>query len=282
MLKNMPLPVIFHRMDIPYGARCPMLPSRREAVRKIAHQRERSQGQEMNLSYRLRTVASFVPEGSVVADIGTDHGYIPIYLCKEGKIERALAVDVKEDPLERAREHIADYGLEDKIEIRLSDGMKSLRPGEADTAVIAGMGGELTIRILTEGKHMWTSIKRWILSPQSEIHKVRAFLREYGFPTEKEAMVMEDGKYYTVICAAGWDQTQASAEKNPVYDCYGEYLIRTGNPVLAGYLEREKGQKEQILKGLETGADRSEKAAVRIEELKQELEWIKEAQNEMQ
>lgn len=236
----------------------------------------------MNLSYRLKTVASLVPEGSSIADIGTDHGYIPIYLKLEGKIQKALAVDVKEGPLERAKEHIQDYGLEESIETRLGDGLKEVKEGEADTVVIAGMGGELTIRILTEGRHMWPSIKKWILSPQSEIHKVRAFLRENGFPVEKESMVIEDGKYYTVIAAQGWDPYAAVKEENPVYDCYGEYLIRTGNPVLAGFLEREKGQKEQLLNSLKKETEKSERTEERIRQLKQELNWIKEAQDEMQ
>lgn len=236
----------------------------------------------MNLSYRLRTVASLVAKGSCMADIGTDHGYIPIYLAKEGIIKKALAMDVRKGPLKRAEEHIREYGLEDIIEIRLSDGMKELKAGEADTVVIAGMGGELIIRILTEGRHMWPFVKKWILSPQSDIYKVRAFLRENGFLTEKETMVMEEGKYYTIMSVEAWDERSAQKEGKEVYDYYGEYLIHTGNPVLAGYLEREKEQKEVLLNSLGADGTMTEKAAARKKELEQELNRIKEARDEMQ
>ena len=119
----------------------------------------------MKLSKRLELVASFVPEGSRIADIGTDHGYIPIFLTEKGICQSALAMDVREGPLSRAREHIREKNLEDRIQVRLGDGLKELRPGEADTVVIAGMGGQLVIHILEEGRHMWDSVKTWILSP---------------------------------------------------------------------------------------------------------------------
>ena len=97
----------------------------------------------MKLSHRLETIASFVPKGSIVADIGTDHGYIPIWLLQQKIAVKAIAMDIGEGPLKRAREHIVLYGLEDLIETRLSNGLSGLYPKEADTVVIAGMGGEL-------------------------------------------------------------------------------------------------------------------------------------------
>ena len=105
----------------------------------------------MKLSKRLETVASFVPKGSNIADIGTDHGYVPIYLVREGQAEHAVAMDVRKGPLERARAHVAEAGLGSRIDVRLSDGLAGLKPGEADCVVIAGMGGELIIHILEEG-----------------------------------------------------------------------------------------------------------------------------------
>ena len=99
----------------------------------------------------------------------------------------------------RAKEHIREHGLEDRISARLGDGLEKLEPGEADAVVIAGMGGELVIRILEGGKRLWEDVRDWILSPQSELEKVRRFLWENGFETAAEAMVEEDGKYYTVM-----------------------------------------------------------------------------------
>ena len=92
----------------------------------------------MKLSHRLETIASFVRRGSIIADIGTDHGYIPIYLVKEGISPRALAMDVRKGPLERAKRHVHEYGLEDRICLRQSDGLHKL---EAGVAFCAGMLG---------------------------------------------------------------------------------------------------------------------------------------------
>lgn len=153
----------------------------------------------MHLSKRLERVASFVKEGSVVADIGTDHGYIPIYLVKEKRAVSAIAMDVRTGPLSRAKEHIAEYGLTDRISVRLSDGLEKLCPNEADTVVIAGMGGELMIRILRQGRHMWESVRQWVLSPQSELAQVRRFLAQESFLIEKEDMLEEDGKFYVIL-----------------------------------------------------------------------------------
>ena len=97
----------------------------------------------MQISKRLRTVASFVTEGNSIADIGTDHAYVPIFLAKEGKITKALAMDIKKGPLERAKTHIQKQGLSDMIEVRLSDGLSAFQKGEAETIIISGMGGAL-------------------------------------------------------------------------------------------------------------------------------------------
>ena len=112
----------------------------------------------MELSKRLQAVADLVTAGCRVADVGTDHAYIPIALVQEGRIPGAVAMDVNTGPLERARLHVAENRLEEKIELRLSDGLAALSPGEADSVVIAGMGGGLVIRILTEGAQTATYI----------------------------------------------------------------------------------------------------------------------------
>src|SRR5699024_7353656 len=108
-------------------------------------------GENMELSKRLNAVASLVTDGYRLADIGTDHAYIPIFLVSTGKIPAAVAMDVNRGPLLRAEENIRTYGLEKRIATRISDGFAALEKNEADSAVIAGMGGLLTIRILKEG-----------------------------------------------------------------------------------------------------------------------------------
>ena len=143
----------------------------------------------------------FVTPGNRLADVGTDHGYIPIALCLEGVIPSALAMDVNPGPLERAKEHIQQFDLETDIHTRLSDGVQALCPGEADSVLIAGMGGALTVKILEAGEKVLASVKELILQPQSEIDKVRSYLLTHGYVIVGEKMVYEDGKYYPAMRA---------------------------------------------------------------------------------
>lgn len=222
----------------------------------------------MELSKRLNAVASLVTEGASVADIGTDHGYIPIYLVKQGIINKAIAMDVNEGPLERARMHIIGYGLKNQIEVRLSNGFAKLQCGEVDTAIIAGMGGGLTIRILMEGKEVVDSLSYLILQPQSEIDEVRKYLWEQNLKILREDMVQEDGKFYPIMLVVHGEE----GEREPYRDyelLYGPLLIREGHPILQKFLERELSIKDSILKQLSRHTE-SESAKYRIDQIKKE------------
>ena len=232
----------------------------------------------MELSRRLAAVAGMVTCGYRLADIGTDHAYIPISLVGEGRVPSAIAMDVNRGPLLRAEANIRGAGYEDRITTRISDGFLALKEGEADAAVIAGMGGGLTIRILQEGAGVVRTLKECILQPQSEIEKVRAFLLQEGFSFLAEDMVEEDGKYYPVIKTAPpgvcgrQDNSRTCGEKAEWTETelrYGKLLLRGGNPVLRNYLEREIRIRAGIIKELEkSGSGRS---AQRIRELKDEM-----------
>lgn len=239
----------------------------------------------MKLSHRLEVIASFVKPGSRLADIGTDHGYIPIYLAQEGVILSGLAMDVREGPLSRARSHIEEAGLSEKIKTRLSDGLSELSSNEADTVVIAGMGGELEIHILEEGRHVWETVSQWVLSPQSDLDRVRQYLLKNGFSIDREEMVKEDGKFYTIMDVSGPKTTEPEKCRREEYEkecyyLYGKKLIEASHPVLAEFLDREKKTVLEILKSLEL--QMTESARIRSEELLKKLQRIEEAQHEMQ
>lgn len=221
-----------------------------------------------SLSDRLELVASFVKPGSRVADVGTDHGFVPIALVKRGIAEKAFAMDVRPGPLSRAREHIGQYHLEEKIEVRLSDGVRELKAGEADTVIAAGMGGQLIVHILQDGRNLWKDVAHWILSPQSEPDKVRYFLQENGFFIEREAMVEEEGKYYVALDAVRGVMEPLSAWQA----LYGPRLLENRDPVLRRFLEREEKQCWQILTGLE--GQKSRTAEARSRQLKEKLAWV--------
>lgn len=234
----------------------------------------------MRLSNRLETIVSLVQRGSRIADVGTDHGYVPIALIDRQIAEAAIALDVREGPLERAAAHICLHGLEKQIELRLSDGLDALTPGEADTVIIAGMGGELALHILEQGRHMWDSVEHWILSPQSDLLKVRRYLADRGFPIVREAMVEEDGKYYTIMETAGQRMQAAGPAFTETGLFYGSYLIQTKDPVLAAYLRKEQEMLTGILSSLQD--QHSGRSEDRRRELEHALGRIKEAQHEMQ
>ncbi|WP_207727374.1 tRNA (adenine(22)-N(1))-methyltransferase [Clostridium vitabionis] len=231
---------------------------------------------KIELSARLRMIASFVPEGAVVADIGTDHGFLPIRLLQDGAAARALALDVREGPLAAAREHILLAGLSDQIETRLSDGFAALHPGEADTAVIAGMGGALIVRILTEGEETARSMRHLILSPQSEIDEVRRYLDGAGYEIAREKMLTDMGKYYLVMDVV---PGKASAPLDETEIRFGRELIRGKDPVFLEYLDREENLCGTILDALRAaGTDR---ASARVGEIRGYLALIEDARRRM-
>ncbi len=226
----------------------------------------------MELSKRLTAVAGLVTEGASVADIGTDHGYIPIYLTEKRIASKVLALDVNKGPLERARIHIASCGLNGQIETRLSDGLGNVSPGEADTMIAAGMGGGLVIRILEEGREVVQTLSVLILQPQSEIERVRRYLNEHGMYIAAEDMVCEDGKYYPVM--------KAIHGESEIYEeweyMYGKRLLLAKHPVLKEYLAREMCICREILKKLEE-QKKTARTEERTGEIRHKLECVKKA-----
>ena len=223
----------------------------------------------MQLSERLSSVASMVTAGNCLADVGTDHGYVPIYLYERQLIPRAIAMDVNKGPLERARVHIAEYGFQNKIETRLSDGLAALKPGEADSVTIAGMGGPLIIRILSAYPEVTASLKELILQPQSEISEVRVWLGEQGYEIVEEHMVFEDGKYYSMFKAVKNEKCRALS----ALECkFGRLDVLKEIHVLKAFVERELNNKQNILEKLRS--ENTEKSNGRAEEIKALIEEL--------
>lgn len=153
----------------------------------------------MQISKRLEAVAGMVTPGLTLADVGTDHAYIPIYLVENQTIPHAVAMDIGRGPLARAQEHITAHGLETQIETRLSDGLEALAPGEVQSIVIAGMGGPLAVRILTMGAAQAAACREVILQPQSDLRLVRSYLGSAGYRIVQEELVCEEGKFYPMM-----------------------------------------------------------------------------------
>ena len=239
----------------------------------------------MKLTDRMQGVANLVTPGLVLADIGTDHSYLPIYLVKNEIVPKAIAMDVNKGPLTIAQENIEAEGLSDRITTRLSDGLVKLKDYEAQSVIIAGMGGRLILKILSASKHQWEMVKEFILQPQSELELFRRQMQVWGFVCQEENMIFEDGKYYPMgryifsgignIADDFFENEEVSfddlSQEKRVYYRYGEALIKAGNNVLRQYLKKEEAHlltlKDQVLKSAD-----SEKKLIRLEEIKKKQE----------
>ncbi|MCR5655426.1 MAG: class I SAM-dependent methyltransferase [Lachnospiraceae bacterium] len=204
----------------------------------------------MRLSKRLLAVAGLVPKGSAVADIGCDHGYVSIYLLQQEIAKSVIAMDIKQGPLDRAKENIKDAALTDRIELRLSDGAEALQPGEADTLIMAGMGGRLTLSIVEGAIEKLGETLTFILQPQSEVPLVRRRMRELGYGIEDEDFVAEDGKFYPMMrFTFTGEKASEAAEDTPYLDeeIFGPVLLKKRPPDFELYLSKEKEKIEEIL-----------------------------------
>ena len=231
----------------------------------------------VKISNRLMAAADMVSVGNTVADIGTDHGYLPIYLVQNNISGHVIAMDVNKGPLSRATANISQMGLADRIETRLSDGLSALKKGEAGTITICGMGGKLMARIISDGFDRIDATNELILSPQSEISQFREFLVSNGFETLEERMLIEEGKFYVLIrcrLTGKCDESEQPEQISEVHAGYGRYLLEHRNEALKEFLLKEKAKylklKQNLLKAP------SENADIRISEIDHELKCIEE------
>lgn len=235
------------------------------------------------LSRRMAAVADLVPEGMRACDVGCDHGFVAIYLAEKKICPGVIAMDVNKGPLLRAEEHIRRAGLSAYIETRLSDGLEKLKPGEADCMIAAGMGGRLTVKILSDYPEKRKSLRVLVLQPQSETAFVRRFLRENGFVIRKEDMVFEDGKFYPMMAAeaahstggrAGVPEKGRAAYLRSLEDKFGPCLLREGHPVLFQYLDWWEGQQKKILNQVLTYGERRGQVEAELERIRDARKWM--------
>lgn len=217
------------------------------------------------LSPRLRMVGELVPAGARLADVGTDHAYLPAALTLEGKIASAIAADLRRGPLDRARATAREYGLAGKVTFRLCDGLSGIRPEEADTIVIAGMGGETIAAILEAAPWVREGDLPLILQPMSSFPDLRSWLQGNGFAIREERLAREGETLYTALLVRAGEMGPLSpaelwAGRNTADPLRGAWLdmwiARTGRALEGMARAREelprKQELEEVWEGLVT------------------------------
>lgn len=249
----------------------------------------------IELSLRMQTVADMVQPGGRVCDIGCDHAFVSIYLVANGIADHVIASDVRTGPCAIARENIARWGMDDRIDLRLGDGLDTVKPGETDSIIIAGMGGILITDILSAGKTVVDTAKQLVLQPQSELEHVRRYIHEQGWFITDEKMLVDAGKYYVVmsvdvgessrneektndiagIARSENDRFAHNSDLQEIYFKYGRRLLESHSAVLKDYLEDRRRSLVNIISGLEHA--KTDNARKRCLELRHEQECIERA-----
>ena len=228
---------------------------------------------------RMLAIANLVDNSKVLADVGCDHAYISINLLEKGKVDRIIASDLREGPLNIAKDNIKLEGFEERIETRLCAGLCGYEAGEVDTILISGMGGMLVKEILSESIDVVRRADTLILEPQSDLRVVRAYLKDIGFEIIDEDMLNEGGKYYQIMKAVKskermevCDDIGAMAENE-----FGPILIKKKHPVLLEFLKKRKNHFERLLQNKSFLTSQSATNNDRIAIIENELNMVKEA-----
>ena len=227
----------------------------------------------------MLAIANLVDNSKVLADVGCDHAYISINLLEKGKVERIIASDLREGPLNIARDNIRLYGFEDRIETRLCAGLCGYEAGEVDTILISGMGGMLVKEILSESIDVVKMADTLILEPQSDLRVVRAYLKDIGFEIIDEDMLNEGGKYYQIIKAVKSKERMEVCEDIGAMaeNEFGPILIKKKHPVLLEFLKKRKNHYERLLQNKSFLTSQSATNNDRIAIIENELNMVKEA-----
>lgn len=200
----------------------------------------------MHIGSRLETIGSLVPEGCVLADIGTDHAYLPVWLLEHGQIKRAIAGDIAAGPCQAARTTLAQHGLQDKVEVRLGSGLSVLQPGEADCIAIAGMGAATMISILEADMEVAEAAALLVLQPMAGAASLRAWLTGHGWQLVDEELVDDAPHFYEIISARRGAAPAYSAAQLAI----GPVLLAKQHPLLAQQFARQLATCSQLLDGM--------------------------------
>ena len=223
----------------------------------------------IKLSKRLQQIADFVPLGTKVADIGTDHALLPCYLVQEKISPSAIATDVNKGPLEIAKKQVKDLLLDDRVAVRLGDGLKPIKPLEVETVTISGMGGATIKDILDKSPEVTKGLQRLILQPNVAAWLVRSWALENGWKIVDEELIYEDEKYYEVIVL----EPGKMEIKDQVYLTIGPKLLEKYHINLVPYLKSQWQKEQELLTHLEN--INKEETRLKVQAIREEWDKIR-------
>lgn len=198
----------------------------------------------IKLSQRLQAIADMVPKGARVADIGTDHGFLPCWLAQQKQVEQVIACDVNAQPLALAQKNIGDYNVADIVITRLGDGLKVIKPGEVDVVTIAGMGSSLMLEILEASPLVVDGLRRIILQPNVGAEAVRVWAEKSRWQIVREDLVQENDRFSVIIAL----EPGRSLQPMSAVELYlGPQLLADQHPLLGLYISREWDKAREIL-----------------------------------
>ncbi|MBM4762319.1 tRNA (adenine(22)-N(1))-methyltransferase TrmK [Bacillus sp. B15-48] len=228
------------------------------------------------LSDRLATVASYVPQGSKLADIGSDHAYLPCNLVRKDVVRFAIAGEVVEGPFQSALKQVQAEGLTDRISVRKGDGLEVIQPGEVDCITIAGMGGALITTILERGKAKLNQVKTIVLQPNIGAASIRKWMIENGWELMAETILMEDGKIYEILVGEKGKPMKPYSEKVEAEILFGPFLLKDRNDVFREKWTLEKQNWQRILSQLEK-AEQNKETIEKKQEISRKILLVEEA-----
>lgn len=228
------------------------------------------------LSKRLAHVAQHIPRDSILADIGSDHAYLPCYAVLNGLAARAIAGEVAQGPFQSAKQQVEQTGLQNIIEVRKGDGLDVLSPDEATCITIAGMGGSLISSILDRGKDKLQAVKRLILQPNVGAYNIRAWLIENGWELTDEEILEEDEKIYEILIAEKGDPLRPYSGNRDLGIFLGPFLKKERNDTFVKKWSLEIAHWERILKQLEEKGQNPDLESKRLE-LSRQIQMVEEA-----
>ncbi|HFL3256533.1 TPA: tRNA (adenine(22)-N(1))-methyltransferase TrmK [Clostridioides difficile] len=203
----------------------------------------------MKLADRLLKIASLVSDGKKIADIGTDHGYIPVYLLKEGKVPFAVLADVNKGPLDNAHKEVIQNNLLDKVDLRLGSGIEILEIGEVEEVIIAGMGGILISELLEAKKEVAHNVEKLILQPMQAQEELRYYLLNNGYEILEEVLVREDFRIYEIIVAKYTGKNTIIEDE--IYYEVGIKLLENKDSLFNDFIEKKIKTYSSIVNKLE-------------------------------